>query len=157
MPADVLTRLREQDGIVTVSYFSGYILPAAAKTMSESIDLERELKKKYNDPKRVEEELKRWMAQHPYPRCTIHDLLDHIDHIARVAGVERVAIGSDFDGVRTPPTQLDHVSCYAYITLGLLYRSYTEERIRGILGGNLMRVLRGAVAYAAKRRKAAAP
>jgi len=90
----------------------------------------------------------------PALRGTIHDLLDHIDHIAKVAGVDKVGIGSDFDGVSKLPTQLDDVSCYPYITQGLLDRGYTEEQIRGILGGNMMRVFRGAEAYAVKHKSA---
>jgi membrane dipeptidase len=158
VPDDVLKRLKDKDGVVMVNFFSGYIVPAAAKTVIEGMDVERELKKKYGDKdKQAEIELKRWKAKHPYPRGTIHDLLDHIDHIAKVAGVDKVGIGSDFDGVSKLPTQLDDVSCYPYITQGLLDRGYTEEQIRGILGGNMMRVFRGAEAYAAKHKKAAAP
>ncbi len=156
VPDDVLVRLRKNDGVVMVNFFSGFVVPAAAKTYLDSIDYERELKKKYDDPKKVEEELKRWKTTHTYPRGTIHDVLDHIDHIAKVAGVERVGIGSDFDGVSKLPTQLDDVSCYPYITQGLLDRGYTEEQIRGILGGNMMRVFRGAEAYAAKHRQTSA-
>ena len=156
VPDDVLKRLPEKDGVVMVNFFSGFVVPSAAKTYIDSIDYERELKKKDSDPKHVEEEMKRWKKQHPYPRGTIHDLLDHIDHIAKVAGVKHVGIGSDFDGVSKLPTQLEDVSCYPYITQGLLDRGYTEEQIRGILGGNVMRVFRGAEAYAAKHRQASA-
>ena len=94
----------------------------------------------------------RWEAKHKYPRGTIHDLLDHIDHIAKVAGAEHIGLGSDFDGVSVLPTQLDDVSCYPYITQGLIDRGYTDEQIKGILGGNLLRVMRGVEAYAAKHR-----
>lgn len=156
VPDDVLKRLREKDGVVMVNFFSGYIVPAAAKTNRDVMEYERELKKKYKDPKKVEAELSKWKKQHPYPRGTIHDLLDHIDHIAKVAGVERVGLGSDYDGVSKLPEQLEDASSYPYITQGLLDRGYTEDQIRGILGGNLMRVFRGAEAVAAKHRKAAA-
>src|SRR4051794_27085529 len=152
VPDDVLKRLKDKDGVVMVNFFSGYIVPAAAKSVIEGMDVERQLKKKY-DAKTAEVELKRWKKQHPYPRGTIHDLLDHIDHIAKVAGVERVGIGSDFDGVSKLPTQLEDVSCYPYITQGLIDRGYTDDQIRGILGGNLMRVFRGAEAYATKHKK----
>ena len=73
-----------------------------------------------------------------------------------MAGPEHVGLGSDFDGVTVLPTQLDDVSCYPYITQGLIDRGYTDEQIRGILGGNLMRVFRGAEAYAAKQPQASA-
>jgi membrane dipeptidase len=148
VPDDVLVSLRKNDGVVMVNFFSGYVVPAAARTVIEGMDYERELNKKYDDPKRVEQEMRRWKKQHPYPRGTVHDVLDHIDHIAKVAGVERVGIGSDYDGVSKLPEQLDDVSCYPYITQGLLDRGYTEEQIRGILGGNLLRVFRGVEAAA---------
>src|SRR5262245_61634289 len=157
VPDDVLKRLKDKDGVVMVNFFSGYIVPAAAKTGIEGMNAEREIKKKYGEKsKEAEVELKRWKAKHPYPRGTIHDLLDHIDHIAKVAGVDKVGIGSDFDGVSKLPTQLEDVSCYPYITQGLLDRGYTEEQIRGILGGNLMRVFRGAEAYAVRHKKTTA-
>ncbi len=157
VPDDVLKRLPEKDGVVMVNFFSGFVVPAAAKSYIDSVDYERELKKKYEDPKQVEAELKRWKKQHTLPRGTIHDVLDHIDHIAKVAGVTHVGLGSDFDGVSVLPTQLEDVSCYPYITQGLMDRGYTDEQIRGILGGNMMRVFRGAEAVAAKRKKIVSP
>jgi membrane dipeptidase len=151
VPDEVLARLKEKDGVVMVNFFSGYVVPSGAKIALESANLKRELKKKYPDDKdRVDTEMDRWKAKHKYPRGTIHDLLDHIDHIAKVAGPEHVGIGSDFDGVDVVPLQLEDVSCYPYITQGLIDRGYTDEQIKGILGGNLLRVMRG-VEAAAKR------
>lgn len=156
VPDDVLQRIKDKDGVVMINFFSGYIVPAAAKISLESMIIERELKRKYDDPQRAEEEIRRWKAQHRYPRGTIYDVLDHIDHIAKVAGPERVGIGSDFDGVSLLPTQLDDVSCYPYITQGLIDRGYTDDQIRGILGGNLLRVMRKIEDYASKQPSAAA-
>jgi membrane dipeptidase len=153
VPDDVLKRLKDKDGVVMVNFFSGFVVPSAAKTAIENANLKRELKKKYpDDPRRVEAEMDRWKAQHKLPRGTIHDLLDHIDHISQVAGPEHAGIGSDFDGVTLLPEQLDDVSCYPYITQGLIDRGYTDDQIKGILGGNLMRVMRGVEASAAKLR-----
>src|SRR3972149_2043776 len=132
-----------------VNFFSGFIVPEPVQTVWEGMELERKLKSEYDAP-RVEREMRRWKAAHPYSRGTIHDLLDHIDHIAQVAGAEHVGLGSDFDGVSLLPTQLDDVSCYPYITQGLLDRGYTDEQIQGILGGNLMRVFAKAEACAAE-------
>src|SRR3954447_9813365 len=155
VPDDVLKRLPAKDGVVMVNFFSGFVVPAAAKSYIDSLDHEREFKKKHDDPKVVKEEMARWKKQHQLPRGTIHDLLDHIDHISKVAGAPYVGIGSDFDGVSVLPKQLEDVSSYPYITQELLDRGYTEEQIRGILGGNLMRVFRGAEAYAAKHKSKA--
>ena len=157
VPDDVLKRLHEKDGVVMVNFFSGFVVPVAAKSYIDSLDYEREFKKTHDDPKVVKDEMARWKKQHQLPKGTIHDLLDHIDHISKVAGVQYVGIGSDFDGVSVLPKQLEDVSCYPYITQGLLDRGYTEEQIRGILGGNMMRVFRGAEAFAAKHKKSASP
>jgi membrane dipeptidase len=143
VPNDVLKRIREEDGVVMVNFFSGYIVPEAVNTVADGMALEKKLRQvdKLSDDE-VDREMRRWKAKNPYPRGSIHDLLDHIDHIAKVAGAEHVGIGSDYDGVSVLPTQLDDVSSYPYITQGLLDRGYTEEQIQGILGGNLMRVFR---------------
>jgi membrane dipeptidase len=158
VPDDVLKRLKDKDGVVMINFFSGYVVPTAAQTIKAEMDLERQLKKEYpDDAARVDKEIKRWKVHHQYARGTIHDVLDHIDHIAKVAGVEYVGLGSDFDGVSKLPTQLEDVSCYPYITQGLIDRGYTDEQIQSILGGNLMRVFRGVEAVAAKQGKTNTP
>ena len=155
VPDDVLKRLKEKDGVVMVNFFSGYVVPSAAKISLEVMDLERELQEEVRRRRdRVDAELRRWKAKNKYPRGTIHDLLDHIDHIAKVVGPEYVGIGSDYDGVSVLPTQLEDASTYPYITQGLIDRGYTDEQIKGILGGNLLRVMRGVEAYAAKHQNA---
>jgi membrane dipeptidase len=131
-----------------VNFFSGFVVPAATAISKEGMAIERKLKQEIDDPERVSREMRRWYRRNSYPRGTIHDLLDHIDHIAKVAGVEHVGLGSDFDGVSKLPEQLDDVSYYPYITQGLLDRGYSEQQIQAILGGNLMRVFRAAEAAA---------
>jgi membrane dipeptidase len=156
VPDQVLKRIRERDGVVMVNFFSGFIVPASVKTSAEGMRYEKELRKS-EDPATIEAKMLEWRAKHIYPRGTIHNLLNHIDHIAQVAGPEHVGLGSDFDGVSVLPTQLEDVSCYPNITQGLLDRGYSEEQIQGILGGNLMRVFRAAEAYAAKQREKSSP
>lgn len=74
----------------------------------------------------------------------MRDVCDHIEHIARVAGVDHVGLGSDFDGVPLLPEQLDDVAHYPYITQELLDRGWSEKDVRKVLGGNILRVLREA-------------
>ena len=62
-------------------------------------------------------------------------------HIANVAGVDHVGLGSDFDGVPLLPQQLEDVSRFPYITQGLLNRGFTRDAIRKINGGNILRAL----------------
>ena len=150
VPDDVLKRLKEKDGVVMVNFFSGFVVPKGTDILKQGIAAERKLKSEIDDTDRVAREMRRWYRRRPYPRGTIHDVLDHIDHIAKVAGVEHVGLGSDFDGVSVLPEQLDDVSYFPYITQGLLDRGYSEAEIQGILGGNLMRVFRGAEQAAKK-------
>jgi membrane dipeptidase len=150
VPDDVLKRLKEKDGVVMVNFFSGFIVPEATEITKQAMSRERMLRSEIDDADRRRDEMRRWLRQNPYPRGTIHDLLDHIDHIAKVAGVEHVGLGSDFDGISVVPEQLNDVSYFPYITQGLLDRGYSEAQIQGILGGNFMRVFR-AVESAAKK------
>ena len=71
-------------------------------------------------------------------------MVDHIDHIVKVAGIDHVGLGSDYGGVSSLPAQLHDVSTYPYITQALLDRGYTAGQIRKILGANVLRALREA-------------
>jgi len=92
-----------------------------------------------------------YAAEHgPFPYATLDDVLDHIDHVVEIAGVDHVGIGSDFDGVGDSlPTGLKDVSDYPNLVGGLLRRGYSEADIRKILGENLLRVWDAVEAYAA--------
>ena len=92
----------------------------------------------YADEDRITRE---WMAKIPRPPFTV--LIDHIDHIAKVAGVDHVGLGSDFDGVSgATPAGMDSAADLPKITQALLDRGYSAEDIRKILGGNVMRVFK---------------
>ncbi|GIV59996.1 MAG: dipeptidase [Rhodothermaceae bacterium] len=88
------------------------------------------------------------------PRATLDDVLAHIDHAVRVAGIDHVGLGSDFDGAPMP-AGLDDVTRLPWITYGLLRRGYTETDLYKLLGGNVLRVLEAAETTA--RRMAASP
>jgi membrane dipeptidase len=142
VPDEVLELVKAKDGIVMVNFFSGFVVPDAAARYMNRLTRERELKKTIKDAEELQAELRRTDPKGPMPRGTIHDLVDHIDHIVQIAGIDHVGLGSDFDGVSTLPTQLDDVSCYPYITQALLDRGYSEADIKKILGENLLRVMR---------------
>jgi membrane dipeptidase len=90
----------------------------------------------YLDKDQVERE---WAAK--IPRPPLKSLIDHIDHIAKVAGVDHVGLGSDFDGVSGAlPEGIDSAADLPKITQALLDRGYNEKDIHKILGGNLLRV-----------------
>ncbi len=75
-------------------------------------------------------------------RAPFHLLLDHLDYIVKLVGVDHVGMGSDFDGISFPPQQLDDVTAYPLITKALLERGYSKTDIQKILGGNFIRVFK---------------
>jgi membrane dipeptidase len=143
VPDDVLELTAKNGGVVMVNFFSAFIVPATAERDVERMAFRRAQEKELADEGEIESALRRWDAEHGRgERGTIHTLIDHIDHIAKVAGVDYVGIGSDYDGITMLPTQLEDVSSYPYITQALLDRGYSEGDIRKILGENLMRAMR---------------
>lgn len=89
---------------------------------------------------------KKWAEQ--FPRPPFKSLIDHIDHIAKVAGIDHVGLGSDFDGVTSLPQGIDSVADLPKITQALYERGYTRVQIHKILGGNFLRVMRQVEAMA---------
>ena len=141
VPDDVLKLVKENRGVVMVNFYSGFLTPEGARATQRLFEVSRELRKKYpNDEAKYREEYRAWAKKNEYPAGSVHDIVDHIDYIVKVAGIDHVGIGSDFDGVPKLPKQMDDVSCYPLITQLLVERGYTKEQIHKILGGNLMRV-----------------
>ena len=140
VPDDVLKLVKENRGVVMVNFFSGFVTPEGARAMNKMFEVGRDLKKKYpEDEAKYREEFRAWAKANDYPAGDIRIIADHIDHIVKVAGIDHVGLGSDFDGVSKLPKGLEDVSCYPKITQLLLDRGYTKEQIHKVLGGNLMR------------------
>jgi membrane dipeptidase len=144
VPDDVLRLVAKNGGVVMVNFYPGFITPEGARAMKELFEVGRELRKKYPAEKDFREAFSQWRKQHPYPSGSVHNVVDHIEHIIKVAGVDHVGLGSDFDGIERVPRQLEDVSCYPYITQELLNRGHDRAAIHKILGGNLLRALRQA-------------
>ncbi len=144
VPDDVLRLTAEHNGVVMVNFFSGFVEPESARRMAKMFDANRELREKFPDDVEYEQEKTRWRARNPILPGTIHDVVDHIDHIVRVAGINHVGIGSDYDGVSMLPTQLEDVSTYPLLTQALLTRGYTADEIHRIMSGNILRVMQDA-------------
>ncbi len=152
VPDDVLKLVAQNDGVVMINFYPGFILPEGARAMDGMMKAYRELRKKYaDDDKRLEDALAQYRKENPSPRGSVHTVVDHIEHVIEVAGIDHVGLGSDFDGIGTVPEQLEDVSTYPRITQVLLDRGYTAEQIRKVLGGNALRVLKRAEEVAAGR------
>jgi membrane dipeptidase len=142
VPDDVLRLVAKNGGVIMVNFFPGFIVPEAARASKEMFQEARDLRKKYPKEDEFLLALKEWQRAHPIPTGSVRNVVDHIEHIAKVAGIDHVGLGSDFDGIPVVPKQLEDVSCYPYITQDLLDRGYSAEDIHKILGGNLLRAFR---------------
>lgn len=144
VPDEILKLTRKNRGVVMVNFFSGFIEPESARRMSAMFDVIRDLKSRFPDEDEYRSEMLKWRKANPVLPGTVHDLVDHIDHIVKVAGVDSVGIGSDYDGVSTLPFQLEDVSTYPVVTQELLNRGYSKQDIHKIMSGNILRVIQEA-------------
>jgi membrane dipeptidase len=138
----VLVLLRRNGGIVMVNFFSGFVVPSSAARLQRLAEISKQLRDRYPDEDQFRQAQRRWLSENPMEPGTIYDVVDHIDHIARVAGIQHVGLGSDFDGVTMLPRGLEDVSKYPAITAELLRRGYTAEEVHAIMSGNMLRVMR---------------
>ncbi|MEA3501228.1 MAG: dipeptidase [Actinomycetota bacterium] len=141
VPDDVLDLVRANNGVVMANFYPPFVSRAGAEQSIGRFAVARELMARLGDDAAVDAELERMLELDPYPEVTVGDVVDHIEHIADVAGVDHVGIGSDFDGVDATPLGLEDVSTYPAITIELLHRGWNEPEIRGVLGENALRVL----------------
>jgi membrane dipeptidase len=143
----MLKKLAEKGGVIQVCMVSSFVKkPPPNPERDAAFKALREKWKKADQLSQKEQaELrKEWMQlrkKYPWEYATVVDLVDHIDHIVKVAGINHVGIGSDFDGGGGLKDCFD-VSEIGNITLELVKRGYTEEQIRKIWGGNFMRVFK---------------
>lgn len=136
VPDNILQLVAKNGGVVMVTFVPGFISQEVA-----------------NFDARPEAERKGQTA----PRATLAQVADHIDHIRKVAGIDHVGLGGDFDGISSVVQGLEDVSTYPGLTAELLKRGYTDEDIKKILGLNVLRVMRGAEKVAASLQKTRQP
>jgi membrane dipeptidase len=144
VPDDVLRLVAKNGGVVMVNFFSGFITPEGARMSKEFYAKAREFKAQYPKEEEYKLALRQWLKERPFPNGSVQTVVDHIEHIAKVAGIDHVGLGSDFDGITRVPKQLEDVSCYPYITQELLNRGYTREQIHKVLGENVLRAMKKA-------------
>lgn len=142
VPDDVLKLTAQNGGVVMVNFFSGFIHPESARRRNNMFQVTRELREKFPKEEDFKAARKRWETANPIEPGSVHDVVDHIDHIVKIAGIDHVGIGSDYDGVSLLPKQLEDVSTYPVITQELLNRGYKPEQIHKLMSGNVLRVLR---------------
>jgi membrane dipeptidase len=144
---DMLRALAKNGGVLQMCILSGYL--KAPRPNPEREKALKELEAKYGAIRDIKDEAQRskamqerqaLMQKYPQDRATVKDIVDHIDHVVRVVGIDYVGIGTDFDG-GGGVIGCDDVSEMFHITMELLRRGYSEKEIQKIWGGNIMRVM----------------
>jgi membrane dipeptidase len=145
MTDDMLRAVAKNGGVIMVNFYPNFIdqtlLDASRNRDPQVKAMIAEIEAKYaKDWAKQQEELAKIEAAHPLPRATLATLMKHFDHVIKVAGIDHVGIGSDFDGIDTVPQGMEEVSKLPYITYELLKLGYSERDVRKVLGENLLRV-----------------
>ncbi len=150
VPDDVLARLAANGGVCMITFVPAFVAQECADWMT---GLKAEAGRRGLDPRdlsKLHSIKPEWEAAQPVPRATLAQVADHVEHVRRVAGLEHVGIGGDFDGTPDVTVGLEDVSTYPALFAELLARGWSEPDCAALAGGNLLRVLRDAESVAAR-------
>jgi membrane dipeptidase len=151
VPDNILKQIPKNGGIVMVSFVRGFTTPqAAAWEREQEAEQARIEKLAPNDESAVKSGLEAWRKIHPRPPVGASQIADHIDYIRKVAGIDHVGIGSDFDGISAAPDGMEDVSRFPALVMELLKRGYTDNQVKKVTGQNALRVMRAAERAASK-------
>jgi membrane dipeptidase len=158
VPDDVLAEVKKNGGVVMVSFVTGFTSPEGGPYYLKRVAERARLRAKPEaNAAAVDAAMEAWDKANPGPKSTLSQVADHIDHIRKVAGVDHIGIGGDFDGMDTVIEGLEDVSKYPALFAELLRRGYSDEEVQKIAGRNVLRVMRGAEAVALRLQKAHGP
>jgi membrane dipeptidase len=158
VPDDVLRLVAEHAGVVMVNFNPPYVCDACYHWEADrAAERARFNAPPYGglyigQPERAKAALAAWESAHPKPQATLEQVADHIEHIRRVAGIDHVGIGSDFDGIDETPAGLGGVDRFPALLAELMRRGWTDAEIAKLAGGNLLRVFAEAERVAARLR-----
>jgi len=150
VPDEILKQLPANGGVVMVTFVPSFIAPAAGANYLEEYTMYSKLQEQYiGEPEKLRAAVAEYRKTHPAPKATLSMVADHIDHIRKVAGIDHIGLGGDFDGIDTVVESLEDVSKYPALTAELLRRGYSDDDIKKILSLNILRVMRKAESVAA--------
>jgi membrane dipeptidase len=155
VPDSILRRVAVNGGIVMVPFVVGFVSPAAlAYDQSTIRPAMKELRDKYgNDTAAITRAVKEWRSTHPEPGATLSQVADQIEYVRKVAGVDHVGIGGDFDGITEVVQGLEDVSTYPALFAELARRGWSDDDLRKLAGENFLRVFAQAEAVAKRLQK----
>jgi len=156
VPDEVLKRVAQNGGVIMVNFYPGFLDARTdneenARTAKLKPQMDALAKRFENDPKGLGEAQRKLLAENPIYIADYKRIVDHIDHIKKVAGIDYVGIGSDFDGVPYLPAGMNGMEDLALVTFEMYRRGYTELEIRKVLGENFLRAFAQAEKVAGNR------
>lgn len=158
VPDDVLRELAVHRGVVMVTFVPSFVSEATRRGTEDQEAQRKLLREQFaGDEGKVEPEVAAWRATHPVPAATLAQVADHIDHIRRIAGIDCIGIGSDFEGISSTPVGLEDVSRFPDLLGELLRRGYAPREVAKVAGGNVLRVMREAEATAVRLQREQRP
>lgn len=141
VPDSILRRVTKNGGIVMVPFVTGFVSRAVMMYDQSTRPVISDLQAKYgNDTAAITREIKQWRATHPEPRATLSQVADDIEYVRKVAGVDHVGIGSDFDGITEVVEGLEDVSTFPALFAELARRGWSDSDLRKLAGENFLRV-----------------
>ena len=145
VPDDILRQMPKNGGVVMVSFVPGFTSAAVVAYEKRASDEQARLRQAMpNDESGVNKAIATWRTANPAPRATIAQVADHIDHIRKVAGIDHIGLGGDFDGITEVVQGLEDVSTYPALTAELLKRGYSDDDVKKVIGLNVLRAWRQA-------------
>ena len=142
VPDSILRRVTANGGIVMVPFVAGFVSPAVLLYDQATRPTMNALREKYgNDTAAITRAIKEWRTAHPAPRATLSQVADQIEYVRKVAGVDYVGIGGDFDGITEVIQGLEDVSTYPELFAELARRGWSDNDLRKLAGENFLRVL----------------
>ena len=143
MADEMITQLADNGGVIQIAFAPSFLTEAAQKQSAELWPIIQKYAKENDvgwDSPGVKEQVALFYQDHPKAGASVGDVVDHLEHVIDLVGIDHVGLGSDFDGIGDTPTGLEDVSAYPSIIEELLRRGYDEQEIRKICGENLLRV-----------------
>jgi membrane dipeptidase len=156
VPDDILARVKTNGGVVMVTFVAAFVSPEIGKAMAPAYAEFKRRTAGLTDTSEIERIMREEFAKVSAPKATLGQVADHIEHVRRVAGVDHVGLGGDYDGNDNWPVGLEDVSKYPDLFAELVRRGWSDDDLKKLSSGNVLRAMREAEA-AAKRLQAARP
>jgi membrane dipeptidase len=157
VPDSILQRLPKNGGVVMVTFVPAFVSNDVARYEKREEEESKRISAEVADTAEVRRRMEAWTAANPRPQATLAQVADHIEHIRKVAGVDHVGLGSDFDGITNVPVGLEDVSTFPQLFAELIRRKWSDDDLRKLAGRNSLRVLRATEQTAERLRKERQP